>query len=83
MSGYTTTIPAFVRTETGVVQLREGERLPASTLPTEYARLVAAGVVEEVPDVPPTTADVSTPDATGETPTARRTRGQSGSNKKG
>ena len=76
MSGHVTTVPAFVRTDAGTVQLEAGAPVPASVLESEVTRLVAAGVlVEESPADGEQSGD---PDTTTEAPRGRR-RGQSGS----
>lgn len=78
MSGYVTTVPAFVRTDTGTVQLEAGADVPASVLDTEVARLVAAGVIAEPSPVVDEQPDQ--PDTTVVTSRGSR-RGQSGSKK--
>lgn len=87
MSGYTTTLPAFVRTEAGSVRVEAGEQIPAETSDTEIARLVAGGVIVEGQSEPaPATDDEGQSEpvpvddaATAPTPSGGNSRGQSGS----
>lgn len=75
MTGYTATIPAYVRTAAGIVKVGAGERIPGDALPSDLDRLTSAGVLIADPEPAPTEPE---PDAdagatvTGEKP--KRTR---------
>lgn len=76
---YVSTVAAFVRTSSGVVQVNPGDPAPGAALDAEIVRLVAAGVLVDAPEA-------SGEDAAAETgPRAAasrsRSRGQSGTKK--
>ena len=78
MASHDTTTLVFVRTDSGVVKVPAGQRVPYDVLPGELDRLLAAGSVTEVAEPVADTADAADQSAETQAP-AKRSRPRKGS----
>jgi hypothetical protein len=78
MADHDTTTLVFVRTDSGVVKVPAGQRVPHDVLPGELDRLLAAGSVTEVAEPVADTAEHTDEPVETEAP-AKRPRPRKGS----